>query len=173
MTGKHVEDEAELVRIVVREHPDLEDGPVEIEALAEELTGVEELALDLVTFELHHPDADGPETVVMEVSAFNRLASAAAMAEVLRGAQRVTGGTPGPARAAGAKERINYASPEHAGKPHKGRITEAEKQLVQEQLEEVNRRLSDQGIRTVDLANPDHVARYGLDALAQELGVVR
>lgn len=171
LTGKHVDDDAQLVRIVVQDHPDLEDGPVEIEALAEELSAVEELALDLVTFELHYPDADEPQTVVMEVEAFNRLVSAGSMAEVLRGAKRVTRTIPSQVQPAAAKDRINYASLEHAGKPHKGRTTDAEKQLVQQHLDQINEQLAAQSIRIIDLTNPDHVARYGLEALAQERGV--
>ncbi|MGK4579082.1 hypothetical protein [Kitasatospora sp. HPMI-4] len=171
LTGKHAEDDGDLVRIVVRQHPDLEGGPVEIEALAGELTEVKDLALDLVTIELHRPDADEPETVVMEAEAFDRLASAAPMAEVLRGAKRVARSIPGQSAVpAGARERVNYASLEHAGKPHKGRITDAEKKLVQQHLEEINERLAAEGIRTIDLGNAEHVARYGLEALAQERG---
>ncbi|MEU6235752.1 hypothetical protein [Kitasatospora sp. NPDC047058] len=170
LTGKHVEDDGDLVRIVVRQHPDLE-GPVEIEALAGELTEVQDLALDLVTIELHHPDADEPETVVLEADAFDRLASAAPMAEVLRAAKRVARTVPSQAAApGGVRERVNYASLEHAGKPHKGRTTDAEKQLVQQHLDRINERLAAEGIRTIDLANAEHVARYGLEALAQERG---
>ncbi|MEU9129361.1 hypothetical protein AB0D08_14860 [Kitasatospora sp. NPDC048540] len=175
LTGKHVENDADLVRIVVRQHPDLADGPVEIEALADELTTVEELeelALDLVTIELHHPEADEPETVVLEAEAFNQLASAAPMAEVLRGAKRVARTIPSQAAApASAKERVNYASLDHAGRPHKGRTTDAEKQLVQQHLDEINERLAAEGIRTIDLGSAEHVARYGLAALAEERGV--
>ncbi|MFI5530345.1 hypothetical protein ACIA8O_17570 [Kitasatospora sp. NPDC051853] len=176
LTGKHAEDDGALVRIVVREHPDLADGPVEIEALAEELTSVEELALDLVTVELYRPGHDEPETVVMEAGIFDRLAVATPMAEVLRGAKRVpTRTVPGQtttATALSAKERVNYASLEHAGRPHKGRTTDAEKQVVQQHLEEVNERLASEGVRTIDLANADHVSRYGLESLARDLGVM-
>ncbi|WP_354644366.1 hypothetical protein [Kitasatospora camelliae] len=172
LTGKHVEDDGDLVRIVVRQHPDLVDGAVEIEALAEELTAVEDLALDLVTIEVHRPDGEEPETVVLEAAAFDRLASAAPMAEVLRGAKRVTRtGASQAAAPAGARERVNYASVEHAGTPHKGRTTDAEKQLVQQHLDEINERLAAAGIRTIDLGNAEHVARYGLEAVARERGV--
>ncbi|MFJ3794514.1 hypothetical protein [Kitasatospora sp. NPDC090091] len=172
LTGKHAENEADLVRIVVRDHPDLADGPVEIEALADELTAVEEHALDLVTIELHHPDAEEPETVVLEAEVFDRLASAVPMAEVLRGAKRVTRTLPAQGAApAAAKERPNYASPEHAGKPHKGRTTDAEKQVVRQHLDEINERLAAAGIRTIDLGNAEHVSRYGLEELARERGV--
>ncbi|MFJ5234531.1 hypothetical protein ACIQBJ_32090 [Kitasatospora sp. NPDC088391] len=171
LTGRMVDDENQLVRIVVTGHPDLENGPVEIEALAEELTTVEENSLDLVTFELHYPDSDEPETIVMEVKAFNQLAADTPMPEVLRSAKRVVGAIPSQARPAAAeKTRINYASLEHAGTPHKGRTTDAEKHLVQEHLDEVNKRLAAEGLRTIDLGNPDHVSRYGLEALVQERG---
>jgi hypothetical protein len=61
---------------------------------------------------------------------------------------------------------VNYATLEHAGEPHRGRITEAEKQIVREHLDEVNRRLSEQGIRTIDPADPDMQKRYGLSETA-------
>ncbi|MGW2395753.1 hypothetical protein ACWCYY_04300 [Kitasatospora sp. NPDC001664] len=173
LTGKHVEDDGALVRIVVRHHPDLADGPVEIEALAEELSSVAELAIDLVTVELYRPGSDQPETVVMEAGVFDRLAVATPMAEVLRGAKRVpTRSVPEQAPASSAKERVNYASLEHAGRPHKGRTTDAEKHLVQQHLDEVNERLAAEGVRTIDLANADHVTRYGLESLARDLGVM-
>ncbi|MFI9162466.1 hypothetical protein [Kitasatospora aureofaciens] len=172
LTGTHVENDDDLVRIVVRQHPDLEDGPVEIEALGGELTAVEELALDLVTIELHRPGADEPETVVLEAEAFDRLASATPMAEVLRGAKKVACPIPSQtAVPAGTKERVNYASLEHAGRPHKGRTTDAEKQLVRQHLDRINERLAAEGVRTIDLGNAEHVVRYGLEALARERGV--
>jgi hypothetical protein len=77
------------------------------------------------------------------------------------------------AAAAGAArgDRTNYATLENAGKPHKGRITEAERQLVSEHFDEVNERLAGQGIRAVSLADPDHVERYGLAELARSRAV--
>ncbi|MFE2410163.1 hypothetical protein ACFXDE_17680 [Kitasatospora sp. NPDC059408] len=172
LTGEHVENDDDLVRIVVHRHPDLTDGPVEIEALAGELAAVEELALDLVTIELHVPGSDEPRTVVMEAEAFDRLASAAPMAEVLRGAKPVARSVPSQSAASlAARERVNYASLDHAGRPHKGRTTDAEKQVVQQHLEEINERLATEGVRTIDLANSEHVSRYGLEALARAIGV--
>ena len=51
---------------------------------------------------------------------------------------------------------------EHAGKPHKGKVTDAEKRLVRDHLDEINQRLAGQGMRTISLADPDHIERYGL-----------
>ncbi|MFJ6620757.1 hypothetical protein ACIQOW_24670 [Kitasatospora sp. NPDC091335] len=172
LTGEHVESDRDLVRVVVLQHPDLAEGPVEIDALAGELGEVRELALDLVTIELHHPGRERPQTVVMEAGAFDRLASAAPMAEVLRGARPAErAAVPGTA-GSGGRERVDYASLEHAGRPHKGRTTEAEKQVVQRHLDEINERLASEGVRTIDLENVEHVTRYGLDALARETGVM-
>jgi len=68
----------------------------------------------------------------------------------------------------GAAGKVNYATLEHAGEPHKGKITDTERQLVQEHFEEINDRLVNQGLRTISLADPDHVERYGLEDLARE-----
>ncbi|MGW3071923.1 MULTISPECIES: hypothetical protein [unclassified Kitasatospora] len=172
LTGEHVESDGDLVRVVVLQHPDLTDGPVEIDALAGELGGVRELALDLVTIELHHPDRAEPQTVVMEAATFDRLASAAPMAEVLRAARPASRASLSRAATAAGRDRVDYASLEHAGRPHKGRTTEAEKQLVQQNLDKINERLAAEGVRTIDPANVEHVTRYGLDILARETGVM-
>ncbi|MEW1914959.1 hypothetical protein AB0442_42550 [Kitasatospora sp. NPDC085895] len=75
LSGKVAESSSNLVRIVVHEHPDLDGSPVEIEALAAEVAGLEDTALDLVRFEVHHPGADGPEQYVMEADASDLLLS--------------------------------------------------------------------------------------------------
>jgi hypothetical protein len=77
-----------------------------------------------------------------------------------------------PSQSPAAKDRVNYASLEHAGKPHKGRTTDAEKRLVQQHFDEINEKLAAQGVRTIELGNPDHVARYGLESLAEERGAM-
>lgn len=71
-----------------------------------------------------------------------------------------------PTRTRAAKpggDRIDYSSPEHAGKPHRGRITEAEAEYVRANLDAVNKRLSDEGLRMLDPADPKTIQRYGLD----------
>ena len=59
-------------------------------------------------------------------------------------------------------DRLDYGTLEHAGKPHKGKVTDAEKQLVREHLEEINERLAGQGFRTISVSDPEQVERYGL-----------
>ena len=68
------------------------------------------------------------------------------------------------AGAAAGGEKADYGTVEHAGRPHKGKTTEAEKQLVREHLGEINKRLAAEGLRTIDVNDPDHVERYGLEA---------
>jgi hypothetical protein len=65
-------------------------------------------------------------------------------------------------------DRLDYATLEHAGKPHKGKVTDTEKQLVRDHLDEINLRLADQGLRTISVADPDHVERYGLRQSARD-----
>ena len=70
------------------------------------------------------------------------------------------------AKAAAAPRGINYDTLEHAGEPHKGRITDAERELVRDHLDSINERLAAQGLRAIDPANSEHAARYGLAGLA-------
>jgi hypothetical protein len=65
---------------------------------------------------------------------------------------------------AASRGTVDYATIEHAGEPHRGRITDAEKRIVQENFDEVNRRLSQKGMRMLDPADPKIRERYGLPA---------
>jgi hypothetical protein len=65
-------------------------------------------------------------------------------------------------RRASTEGRIDYSSPEFAGNPHRGRVTEAEATYVRENFDEVNKRLSSEGLRLLDPADPKVKDRYGL-----------
>ena len=107
----------------------------------------------------------------MDAAAFDELATDKPMSELLltarparaaRRSSRAAGASPG------RTDRANhYATLEHAGEPHKGRITEAERELVRDHLDTINERLAAQGQRTISLDDPEHVERYGLTGLAQ------
>jgi hypothetical protein len=160
-------------RIVVHEHPELTDGPVEIEALPDEARTIEKSALRVAVVDLYLPGADEPCHVTMDAGAFDKLATDRPMSELLimaRPAKRSARSTSARSTQATAApaDRVNYASLEHAGKPHKGKITEAERDLVREHFDEINERLSAQGLRTISLSEPEHVERYGLAQLAEE-----
>jgi hypothetical protein len=120
--------------------------------------------------DLYFPGDDEPRRVTLDVDSFDSLATDKSMSEILAAARlarrgsRVAAG--GPARS----DRIDYASAAHAGKPHKGRITAGEKQLVRERFDEINERLAAEGIRTISLADREHLERYGLEDLARTRG---
>jgi type IV secretory pathway ATPase VirB11/archaellum biosynthesis ATPase len=72
----------------------------------------------------------------------------------------MAGGPLALAELAGGK--VNYATLAHAGEPHRGRITETEKALVRDHLDEINERLARKGKRTIDPNDPTMRGRYGL-----------
>jgi hypothetical protein len=171
LSGEIIIRDDAVARIVVHEHPELGDGPVEIEALTDEATAIEKAALRVAVVDLFLAGDEEPRRVAMDADSFDKLATDRPMGEILvaaRPARRSSrASAAGPARG----DRTNYADPAHAGQPHKGRITDAEKQLVQESFDEINARLAGQGIRTISLADPEHVERYGLEDLARSRGV--
>ena len=60
------------------------------------------------------------------------------------------------------RERVDWASPERAGEPHRGTISEAEKEYVRNNLAEVNARLQANDQREIDPNDPEIAERYGL-----------
>lgn len=167
LSGELITRDDTLARIVIQEHPELGDSPVEIEALADEAAVIEKSALRVAVVELYLPGGDEPRRVTMDAAAFDKLASDKPMSELLLTARPAKPARRSRAAAAPAPPRgISYDTLEHAGEPHKGRITEAERELVRDHLEAINERLAKQGIRTIDPKDPEHVARYGLTGLA-------
>ena len=178
LSGQLITEEDTLARVVVLEHPELGDSPVEFEALADEARTIEKSALSVAVVELHLPGQEEPRRVTVDLDQFDAMATDTVMGELLitarpaRKAARSASATSSrgsrASSASGGAGKVNYASLEHAGEPHKGKITDTERQLVQQHFEEVNDRLVSQGLRTISLADPDHVERYGLAELARE-----
>lgn len=170
LSNKIIDDD-EVVRIVIEQHPALQNGPVELEAALDEVEAIQASVLNVVSLKLHHTDGSAPETVTMEVEAFNKLSGSVDMAEVLHRAQPAyPPRKPVKATPAATVDKLDYTSLEHAGKPHRGKTTDAEKELVRNNLDKVNERLERDGLRTIKLDDPEMVARYGLEALAKEAG---
>jgi hypothetical protein len=165
LSGEIITTDDSVARIVVHEHPELGDGPVEIEALLDEARAIEKAALRVAVVDLYLP-GDLPHRVTMDLGSFDEMAKDKPMSELLVAARPARRGsraaTPAPARG----DRTNYADLAHAGKPHKGKVTDAEKQLVRENFDEINARLAGEGMRAISLADPEHVERYGLEELA-------
>jgi hypothetical protein len=165
LSGELITRDDALARIVIHEHPELGDSPVEIEGLADEAAAIEKAALRVAVVDLYLPGEDEPRRVAMEAAAFDELATDRPMSELLLTARPARPARRAKSAAAGPRG-VNYDTLEHAGEPHKGRITAAERELVRDHLDAINDRLAAQGLRTIDPADPEHVARYGLTGLA-------
>jgi hypothetical protein len=170
LSGQLITDDEAPARIVVAEHPCLPDGPVEIEALTAEATDIEKAGGQAALVDLYFPGDDQPRRVVLDVAEFDKLATDKPMSEILATARPTRRASRSATAAASREDRTNYATIEHAGKPHKGKTTDAEKRLVREHLDEINERLAAQNLRTISLTDPDHVERYDLERLAAERG---
>ncbi|HEY2577365.1 MAG TPA: hypothetical protein VGI74_13755 [Streptosporangiaceae bacterium] len=171
LSGQLILDDSALARIVVHEHPELGESPVEIEAVADEVTTIEKEGVQVAVVDLYFPGDEQPHRVAMDVDAFDRLATDKPMSELLASARPAKRAARAATTATARDSRVSYATLEHAGKPHKGKTTDAEKQLVHDHLDEINERLSADGMRAISLDDPEHVERYGLaDLVADEPG---
>ena len=171
LSGAIIAQEETLARIVIREHPELGDSPVEIDVLSDEARAIEKAAVQVPVVDLYLPGEDEPRRVAMDAESFDKLATDKVMSELLITARPARRSSRASAASAARADRGSYASLEQAGQPHKGKVTDAEKRLVGEHFDEVNDRLAGQGLRTISLADREHVERYGLAGLARERGI--
>lgn len=163
-SGTVLRTDDEVVRVVVLDHPDLVAGPVQLEISPTEVEAIDDASLDVAVVEIHDGhDGGEPRRITLTASEFDSMASEQPMAQLLRTAERVK-----PPKARKAAEKIDYGTIEHAGKPHRGRVTDQEATLVRERLDEVNKRLADAGLRQIDPADPEHAARYGFPVVAPD-----
>jgi hypothetical protein len=165
LSSQPILDEADVVRIVVIDHPVLGGDAVEFEAAVSELADIDKGALDVVVIEVHPAGGEPSRRVVLDQATFDKLAVDQPMEELLRSAT--------PSRPNGRAERmpagrVNYATVEHAGSPHKGKVTEAEARLVRENLDVINARLAAAGQRTIDPAVAAMRERYGFEVTADQ-----
>ncbi len=162
----------ELGRLVVHQHPDFQQLPVALDVLPEEIKALEP-ATQLVVLEYFAPGSRRGERLTVTLEDFNRLApeglemkAIVFQALIDQQAERGDGKVAPQPEAArpvrSRRARVDYATLEHAGEPHRGRITETEQRLVREHLDEVNHRLRDQGLRQVDPNDRAMKERYGL-----------
>jgi hypothetical protein len=176
LSGQLIMQDDALARIVIHEHPELADGPVEIEVLADEAKVIEKAGLRVALVDIYLAGEEEPRRIAMDAAAFDQLATERTMAELLiqapraRATRRSSTRSPSGAGAgtSGSRGDRDYATLEHAGKPHRGKTTDEEKALVREHFDEINDRLAAEGLRTISLDDPDHVERYGLEELAAQ-----
>jgi hypothetical protein len=168
LTGREG-DESEFGQLVIQ-HPDFRE-PIHLEALPAEVEGLLKAPTQVVQVDYTAPGARTSQRLYVLPEDFNALAKdrdmkailmeavAAAHAErgrASRDGQKTTGAS------GAARGKVNYATLEHAGEPHRGRITEAEKELVRNNLDAVNERLARAGKRTIDPKDAEMRGRYGL-----------
>jgi len=153
LSGKEA-DEDQFGRLVIRSHPDLDGPAVYLEALPGEIAALDEANVPMVTVEWQPPDEGEHKTYTLSVADFDKLARSGATTKLLDDAPRASG------RRSSGGEEINYATIEHAGRPHRGRISPEEQACVREHLAEVNDRLRAEGKRLIDPSNKDHKEQY-------------
>jgi hypothetical protein len=171
LTGTEIGSEENLARIVVEEHPELTDS-VTLEVLPEEVEGKLPQKQDYVRLTYYPPtDSRGvPQSLVLSVEEFNALSQTDDMETILQNALAEQYEREGKRRgrrgrrAGERRARIDYGSPEFAGMPHRGRVTEAEKAYVRSNLDEVNVRRMREGHDPIDPANYRQAEKYGLTA---------
>lgn len=164
ISGTDIPDDAHA-RIVVTDHPALRGSPVELDVSAEEADRFQTGKIDLVTMEIYTP-GQRRRHVALEAGALRSLFPGTDLDALIERARPVSGSSPSAARRSSGggsrRAKVDYASAEHAGSLHRGRVTEAEAAYVREHLDEVNERLRANGERVIDPNDPKEKARYGL-----------
>jgi hypothetical protein len=176
LSRQPIEDETQAARLIV-EHPDYQE-PIGLDVLPQEVTPyLDDEATRFVVLSLEEPDNPNPDKrYAMALDDFNRLFqvgdSQSALEEAYAQQQEEQRQRRTRRKGAGKKEsrqkqprqrqqeRVDYTSPEHAGEPHRGTVSEEEKRYVRENLMEVNWRLEQEGHRTIDPNDPEMAARY-------------
>jgi hypothetical protein len=169
LSGEIITDEAPA-RIVIHEHPDLVGGPVEIDVLADEALGVEKSAVRVTVLDLYLPGNDEPQRVTVLADDFDKTATDSPMSELLAAARPARRSSRSAASSPARGPAASFATLETAGRPHKGKITEAEQRYVREHFDAINERLAAEGLRPIDLDDPAHIERYDLADLAAKRG---
>src|SRR5690242_1518423 len=155
-------------RVVVERHSELAPGSrVSLDCLPSELKGIDDVEIDLVLLTIYEDGRD-PRKVAMQREDFDALARGQDdMSTLIANGMREVKPAPERARSRARTERVDYGSVEHAGRPHRGSTTEAEKEAVRANLDAINERLAREGHRQIDLADAELVERYGLEDLAK------
>jgi hypothetical protein len=151
LTGKPIFDASQGAKIVVREHPLIEQ-PIQLDAAVSEVQGVMDKDKDYVLIDVV---TDGTrEQVVLDIAEFDRLfGEGVAVDDALLQAE--------PYKDAGrarkpAGDSIDYTAMENIGLVHRGKITEKEKQLVRDHLAVANENRCRQGQPEIKQGDPKY-----------------
>jgi|SRR5215204_482643 len=165
LTGEPILNADDATKLIVEHHPAFPGEQIELDVLPEQVEGSLSDATEFVTFAYFFPGDDVPQHFVLPLEEFAGLFPEGTMNEALERALNARKAEEKAQKAAEVgeeKPKLDYASPEHAGKPHQGRISAKEKAYVSEHLEEVNARLEREGLPSLDPTDPKTAERYGL-----------
>jgi len=171
LTNTMIEPGTPYARVVVERHSELAPGNrVSLDCLPSELKGIDDVEIDLVLLTIYE-DGREPRKVALQREDFDALARGDDdMPTLIANGMQQVKPEPERARSRARSERVDYSSVEHAGRPHRGVTTDAEKATVRAHLDVINERLAREGHRQIDLADPQVVERYGLAELAKSRG---
>jgi hypothetical protein len=160
LSNSMIEPGSPYARIVIEQHSELPPGrKVTLDCLSDELKGLDNLEIDMVVFTVYE-DGQDPRRVTMQREDFDAMARGDDdMPTLITNAAEAQ---PATTRTRAASKRIDYGTVEHAGRPHRGVTTDAEKEIVRENLAAVNERLKREGHRIIDPADEAMVERYSL-----------
>jgi hypothetical protein len=163
LTGNVLEDD-QRGKLTIRQHPKFAETPIELEVAPEEVASLEAAADEAVIVEYLAPGARRPSSLVVRLEVFDGLADnmGAVLMEAVAAQHQASRGSVAKGQRRSRADRIDYGTIEHAGKPHRGRITDAEKEIVRSNLDEVNKRLRAAGLREIDPSDATLRERYGL-----------
>jgi hypothetical protein len=169
-------DEAKHARVIVQ-HPDM-PFPVELDVTTEEAEKFQNTALRLVNVTVHAPDQPVRE-VTIETRTLDKLFDNVDFDKVLEGGRKAQGyrddgaGTTYEQRRRSARQtsapaaprgdRVNYASLDHCGQLHKGRVAPEEARLVRENQERASQNRYAQTGKDINWDDPVERKRYSLD----------
>jgi hypothetical protein len=169
LSGKQA-DESDMEKLIVHEHPSCRTS-ITLEVLPDEIGDLPE-AEAYVSIEYVQPGERSGQRTVISVERFNKLASSSDMNTILMNAVALQVKPDAPGAAPGRRgrssrteaegERLDYSQPQLAGNPHRGRVSPEEAAYVREHFDEANARLSREGRRMLDPADPKIKHRYGL-----------
>lgn len=165
ISGAELTDENHA-RLVVR-HPDI-SFPVSLDVSSDESAKLTNTTLRLVEFDIFEPN-QRPRKATLETKQLDKLFGADVnFDDVLASAPKADQpSTPAAPRKRAASsgavtDRIDYTSPENAGKLHRGRITDAEKEWVKANQSKASANRKAQTGKDIDFSDPSEVKRYGL-----------
>lgn len=157
-------DDSTHTRVIVR-HPDL-NFPVSLDISTDEAAKLSNTTLRLVEFDIHEPNKPVRKALI-ETKALDKLFPKVAFDDVLAGAPKAevktAAAAPRKAATKSSGERIDPTAPDQFGRLRRGRLTEAEKELVRANPEQASKNRQAQGHPPIDWSSEVEKKRYGIE----------